>query len=253
MGEPLHIESRGAVRILRMDRPPANATGLPLRMALLAALHEAGADSGVGVLVLTGTGRFFSAGADIGELGTAENTMAPRLRDLCTALEASPKPVLAAINGYAYGGGCELALACASRIVAHGASIALPEVKLGLIPGAGGTQRLPKLVGRAAAREMILTGEPIDAARAVAIGLADRIAAEPFLEAAIEFSGQLLRRSDALKSAESTAGRAALRCIEASGHLSLAEGLRLEEELVNELIASPESKAKRAAFLAARK
>jgi len=250
MAEPLHVENHGAVRVLRMDRPPANATGLPLRRALQAALERAGADPGVGVLVLTGAGRFFSAGADIGELGTPENTMAPRLRDLCNSLEGSSKPVIAAINGYAYGGGCELALACAFRIVARGARIALPEVKLGLIPGAGGTQRLPKLVGRVAAREMILTGEPIDAARAVAIGLADSIAAEPILDSAIALAGQLLQRCDAPDSAARLAAR---RCIDASGHLSLTDGLRLEEELVNELITSPESKARRAAFLASRK
>lgn len=250
MAESLHIEDHGAVRVLRMDRPPANATGWALRLALQAALDEAGANPGVGMLVLTGTGRFFSAGADIAELGTPENTMAPRLRDLCNSFEASLKPVLAAINGFAYGGGCELALACASRIVAPDARIALPEVKLGLIPGAGGTQRLPKLVGRTAAREMILTGESIDAARAVAIGLADSMAADPLLESAIAFAGKMLQRRD---SPADPAGLAALRCIDASSHLSLADGLRLEEALVNELIASPESKAKRAAFLASRK
>src|SRR3954468_18368303 len=115
-----------------MDRPPANATGLSLRRALVDALRASEVDSRVTALVLIGTGRFFSAGADIGELGTPDNQAEPQLRDVIDALESHSKPIVAAINGIAYGGGLELALGCTRRLAQSGARLALPEVKLGL-------------------------------------------------------------------------------------------------------------------------
>ena len=176
--------------VLRFDRPPANATGLALRQALAYELGAAAGDKAVQALVLTGTGRFFSAGADIGELGTPDNQREPRIRTVIDALESSAKPIVAAINGIAFGGGLELALGCSHRVAAESARLALPEVKLGLIPGAGGTQRLPRLVGLAAAIELILGGEPVDAVRAREIGLVDAVLGEPFVENAAMFAAQ---------------------------------------------------------------
>jgi len=267
----------GPVLVLRFDRPPANATGLALRRALTQALDAATRDATVRALVLTGTGRFFSAGADIGELGTPDNQREPRIRSVIDALEASTKPIIAAINGIAFGGGLELALGCSHRVVAENARLALPEVKLGLIPGAGGTQRLPRLVGLTAAIELILGGEPIDAVRAREIGLVDAVLGEPFVENAAMFAaraatmaaGQSIRNrvcdpqnADKIMASardgiadtgpRGRAQRAALRCLEASIGSAFEEGMRLEYELVLELIASAEAKTLRQEFFASR-
>lgn len=275
--QPLGIEQAGRVRVLRMDRPPANATGLPLRGALAVALEAFAHDSAVDAAVLTGTGRFFSAGADIGELGTPDNQREPRIRTVIDALESSAKPIVAAINGIAYGGGLELALGCRHRVAAGDARLALPEIKLGLIPGAGGTQRLPRLVGLHAAIELILGGEPINATHAANIGLVDAVLGDPFLENAVTFAaqaattpaGEPLRRracgaadADAILALAGTgiagtgprgrAQRAALSCLQAALGKTFDEGMQLEYALVLELIASDEAKALRKEFFASR-
>ncbi|MGQ0510359.1 MAG: enoyl-CoA hydratase/isomerase family protein [Betaproteobacteria bacterium] len=253
MARPLHLDSVEGVAVLRMDRPPANATGLELRRVLASTLAALASDTAVRVVMLTGMGRFFCAGADIGELGTADNREPPQLRSLIDALEAFPKPLVAAINGIAYGGGLELALGCSHRVAARDARLALPEVKLGLIPGAGGTQRLPRLIGIGPALDMILGGEAVDAAGALSVGLVDAILEEPFGESALawcaDIAGRAVSRRTRRSVPDGPARVAALRCVVAAASGRFEDGLKLEEELVTALIASDESRALRRAFV----
>src|SRR5215475_5453534 len=146
----LHYEVRDGVAVLRLDNPPVNSLGLELRTELVAALGRAEIDPAVGAVVITGSGKGFSGGADIREFGTPKSYAPPHLPALLRATEDLAKPVIAALDGICMGGGLELALACHYRVATSRASLALPEVKLGLLPGAGGTQRLPRLIGVAA-------------------------------------------------------------------------------------------------------
>src|SRR5450631_3670002 len=154
----LSLEVSGAVAVLTLENPPVNSLGHELRQALVAALKRANADRGIGAIVLIGAGAGFSGGADIREFGTPKAVASPNLRSVISEIEDSAKPVVAAIGGVCMGGGLELALACHFRVGVPGARIALPEVKLGLLPGAGGTQRLPRLLGVEPALNMIVSG-----------------------------------------------------------------------------------------------
>ncbi len=178
----------GRIALIVMDNPPVNALKHELRAGLVAALTKAAADAAVTAVVLTGTGRFFSAGADITEFGQPRR--APSLIDVIAELDTLSKPVVAAVNGQALGGGCELALGCHWRLAAPSARLGLPEIKLGLLPGAGGTQRLPRLAGVARAVEIILSGNPVSAARALADGFVDAVPEGDLLEAALAFARQ---------------------------------------------------------------
>jgi enoyl-CoA hydratase/carnithine racemase len=151
----------GDVAVISMNNPPVNGLGHATRVGLTDGLAKANADAAVKAIVITGAGKAFSGGADIKEFGSPKALAEPNLLSVITAVENSAKPVVAAIHSVAMGGGLELALGCHYRIAAPGTSIALPEVKLGLIPGAGGTQRLPRVVGVEAALNMIVSGEPI--------------------------------------------------------------------------------------------
>ena len=159
MSDVVHGERRGAVAVITLDRPPVNALGQALRAALVARMEEAAADPEVKILVLVGRGRCFSGGADIREFNAPPKD--PHLRAVIEAAENCPKPVVAAIHGVAVGGGLELALGCHYRVGDASARLGQPEVKLGIPPGAGGTQRLPRLIGVAKALDMIVGGEPI--------------------------------------------------------------------------------------------
>ena len=161
-------EIHGHTAIVTMDHPPVNGLGAELRAGIMAALDRAVSDTAVRAVVLTGSDRAFSGGADVKEFGTPLATRAPDLRAVIDRLENSPKPVIAAIAGVCLGGGLELALAAHWRVARQDARIALPEVKLGLLPGAGGTQRLPRLVGLQTALQMIVSGDTV-----VATSLAD--------------------------------------------------------------------------------
>lgn len=179
--ENLTIERDGAVAVLTVTRPAVlNALNNRTIIELEAAVSRLTADDAVRVVILTGAGdKAFIAGADIRELAalnpvTAE-ALAARGHALCHALERMGKPVIAAVNGYALGGGCELAMACTLRIAADTARLGQPEIGLGLLPGYGGTQRLPRLVGAGRALEMTLTGDPVDAQEAWRIGLVNRV------------------------------------------------------------------------------
>jgi 3-hydroxyacyl-CoA dehydrogenase len=173
--EIVRIERHGNVAVVTIDNPPVNALGLALREPLGKALAVLRDDASVGAVVLTCAGRGFIAGADISEFGTAKSSQSPDINELCRMLETMPKPVVAAIHGAALGGGLEVALCCHHRIAAADASLGLPEVKLGLLPGAGGTVRLPRLVGPEKALSMIVSGVPVKAGEALAIGLVDAV------------------------------------------------------------------------------
>jgi len=172
----------GDVAVITLDNPPVNGLGLATRQGIVAGLEKAQADAAVKAIVLTGAGKAFSGGADIKEFGTPKALQDPNLLSVISALEQSTKPVVAAVHSVAMGGGLELSLGCHYRIAAPGAKIALPEVKLGLIPGAGGTQRLPRVLGVEAALNMIVSGEPVNSEMLAALPgqkLFDRMAASP--------------------------------------------------------------------------
>jgi 3-hydroxyacyl-CoA dehydrogenase len=193
----VRTERSGAVAVIEISNPPVNAASQAVRAGLVAALKEAAADPAISAIVLTGAGKTFVAGADIREFDGP--LLEPYLPDVCTAIEDSPKPVVAALNGAALGGGCELALAAHARIAAESAILGLPEVKLGLIPGAGGTQRLPRIVDAATAFEIASTGRNIKANDALKLGIVDAVVADASL------------RGEALQLAESLAGTAPRR------------------------------------------
>jgi enoyl-CoA hydratase/carnithine racemase len=187
----VRFEARGAVALVTLDRPKVNALSPDLIAELIAAIDEAG-DPAVRAVVVTGRPHF-AAGADItvfkeGMDGGGDATdLGVRLSQACEAIEALPKPVIAAVHGFALGGGLELAMACDFRFLADDARVGQPEVKLGIIPGAGGTQRLPRLVGIARARDMVYSGRMVDAPEALAMGLADRVVpSERLLDEALE-------------------------------------------------------------------
>src|SRR5215207_4143078 len=156
-----NCELRGDVAVITMDNPPVNGLGYETRRGIVDGLDKALADATVKAIVVTGAGKAFSGGADIREFGSPKAVAEPNLLSLIAAVEASPKPVVAALHGVAMGGGLELALGCHYRVAAPGCKIALPEVKIGLIPGAGGTQRLPRVLGLETALNMIVSGEPV--------------------------------------------------------------------------------------------
>ena len=181
------------VAIITLSNPPVNGLGLSTRLGFVDGLQKALADERVKAIVVTGAGKAFSGGADIKEFGSPKATQEPNLLSLIAALENSPKAVVAAVHSVAMGGGLELALGCHYRIAAPGCSVALPEVKIGLIPGAGGTQRLPRVLGVEVALNMIVSGEPIASERLAALPgqkLFDKMAtsAESLMDEAIEFA-----------------------------------------------------------------
>ncbi len=275
-----HYERRGEVAVLQIDNPPVNGLGHVTRKALLDGLERALDDAAVKVIVVTGTGSVFSGGADIREFNTPAALAEPNLLQLIDAVEGSPKPVIAAINGVCMGGGLELSLGCHYRIATPDASLGLPEVKIGLLPGAGGTQRLPRAVGADKALRMIVSGDPIPAADALKYGLIERVVTRDSFDGVMQFAGEVARRTgrprlrdrsaalpagtDAgayFATARAEVGKQArglpapLKCvdaIEASVALPFEEGMARERGYFIELVQSPESKALRHAFFAER-
>ena len=178
---------RGRIAVIAFQSPPVNSLGYALRVGLLAALDRAAADPAVDGIVLTGGNGTFSAGADIREFGSPEMIRGPSLWTLNTALDALPKPAVAAIEGMALGGGLEVSMSCHHRVALATARIGLPEVKLGLLPGAGGTQRLPRAVSKSKAMDMCLTARMMDAAEAERAGLVSRVvSADKLVDEALE-------------------------------------------------------------------
>ena len=218
-----------AVLLVCIDNPPVNALGQAVRAGLLAAIAQAEADAGVRAVLLYGQGKAFIAGADIREFG--KPPLAPYLPDVCQRIEACSKPVVAAIHGPALGGGLEIALAAHYRLALPAAKLGLPEVNLGLLPGSGGTQRAPRLMGAKAAAELMLSGQHISAKAALAAGLVDQLAdGADVLAAGLAYEQQLLaagaqpRRASALEVADKAQALLDLDALAAatekkSGHL----------------------------------
>jgi 3-hydroxyacyl-CoA dehydrogenase len=264
----------GEIAVVTVDNPPVNALKHEVRAGLAEALRQARDDAAVKAVVIACAGRTFFAGADITEFGKPPK--APGLHDVIAAIEALPKPAIAALHGTALGGGFELALACHFRVAAPGARVGLPEVKLGLLPGAGGTQRLPRLIGPEKALQLIVTGEPIAAPEALADGVIDEIVEGDLTAAAIAFARRVVAEGRPLKlvrdredklSAEGFAdaaealtrrlrGRdAPAACVEAVRNaivLPFEEGLKREGELFRKLVTGDQSKAQRHVFFAER-
>lgn len=184
----VHYEVRDDIALLTIDNPPVNPLSTGVRQGIFDGVHKALADDAVKAVVMTGKGRAFIAGADISEFGGPGNQQVASLADALAAMENSAKPVIAAINGTAFGGGLEVALCCDYRVAAPGAPVGLPEVKLGLLPGAGGTQRLPRLVGAEKALEFILSGDPALAPQALELGIVDAVIEGDIVDGAIEFA-----------------------------------------------------------------
>lgn len=256
---------------IRIDNPPVNALGHGLRVGLLQAITDAQQDSAVRAIVIVGSGKFFSAGADITEFG--KPIAEPSLSHLIDTIENSAKPVIAAINGMALGGGLEIALGCHYRLAVTSAKLGLPEVKLGLLPGAGGTQRLPRLIGAAAALDMIASGDSISASRAARLGLVDDVVeAGEIGTRAVTFAlshGEVrptrarnveaeegVFRGFAARNQRKIAGldapAACIEAVKAATELPFHEGQAKERALFERLVSSDQSKAFRHAFFAER-
>jgi 3-hydroxyacyl-CoA dehydrogenase len=273
---PLY-ESRDGVAIITLSNPPVNGLSLPVRRNLLSALDAAASDPDIVAVVLAGAGGVFSAGADIREFGSPNAFAAPMLPTLVGAVESSEKPIVAAIDALALGGGLELALAAHYRVVAPGAQVGLPEVKLGLLPGAGGTQRFPRAVGLETALNMIVSGQPARVEQLAGTRLFDRVIEGDLLSGAVTFAREVVTRGAPPKlrevpvdhpnpegfigfartavAAESKSLPAPLKCIdviEAAVKKPFEEGLRIERDAFVELMQTPQSKALRHAFFAAR-
>ncbi len=250
MGEPKDVVTWGpaapGIWRVTMASPPANALGGPLLDGLDAALDAAGAAGDVKVLVVTSAvGRFFAAGADIKHMsaidGASFAAYGDRMRAVNDRLAAAPFLSVAAVDGLALGGGLELAMAATLRVAGTRAKFGLPEVKLGLIPGAGGTQRLPRLVGRGRALDIMLTGRQVPAAEALAIGLADRLTDGDVADAALALAAEL-------GAASLPAQRAVVAAVDAAADLPLGDGLDFEAGQVQELFEHGEAAEGIAAF-----
>jgi len=273
-------EVRGDVAVITMNNPPVNGLGYETRRGLVDGLDRALGDAAVKAIVITGAGKAFSGGADIREFGSPKAIAEPNLLSVIRVLEASTKPIIAAVHSVAMGGGLELALGCHYRVAAPGTQVALPEVKIGLIPGAGGTQRLPRVLGVETALNMIVSGEPVKSellAKQPGQKLFDRIVDGDVVEAAMAYAREkaetrplpLVRdlkveyaNADAyFQFTRNTVGAMAknfpapLKCVDAvaaSTKMKFEDGMKYEREIFMALMVTPESKALRHVFMAER-
>jgi enoyl-CoA hydratase/carnithine racemase len=236
MGEFVSLTVADGVGTIRLDRPKMNALNVQVQEEIRAAAQQAAADDAVRAVVVWGGERVFAAGADIKEMADMSYSDMVRrsgpLQSALTAVAQIPKPVVAAVTGYALGGGCELALCADYRIAAQDAKLGQPEILLGVIPGAGGTQRLSRLVGPSKAKDIIFTGRFVDADEAVRIGLVDRVvpAAEVY-DTAVAWASQF-RNGAAL------ALRAAKEAIDSGLGVDLSTGLEIERQQFAALFAT---------------
>lgn len=242
------VETAGGVATIRIDRPPMNALDTEVQAGLAAAASEVTERDDVRAVVVYGGEKVFAAGADVKEMAEWDyRTMVLRsqaLQDSFTAIARIPKPTIAAVTGYALGGGLELALACDLRVCGDNAKLGLPEILLGIIPGAGGTQRLPRLVGVARAKDLILTGRFVDAQEALGIGLVDRVVApDDVYSASVELAERLAVGA-------SLAQRAALEAIDRGIETDLGTGLAIERSLFAGLFATEDRTVGMESFLA---
>jgi 3-hydroxyacyl-CoA dehydrogenase len=274
---PVKYENKDGVGVITIDNPPLNVLSREVRDGLMAAVRQAAGDGGASAVVFTGAGRNFTAGADITEFGAPFK--GADVNDICAAIDDLRKPAVAAMHGASVGGGLEIALACHYRVASKDARIGLPEVKLGLLPGGGGTQRLPRLAGAKAALDLIISGDPVSAAEARGAGFVDEIAEGDCLAAAIALAkakaplGEHPRTRDRNEKIEAERGspvfnerrgelkkrhpclHAPLRCVDAveiAFTLPFDEGLKRERELFHEALEDWQSKALIHAFFAER-
>jgi 3-hydroxyacyl-CoA dehydrogenase len=271
---PVSWRREGNVGVIVADNPPVNALGHAVREGLARTLGEALADDRVAAIVIACAGRTFFAGADITEFGKPPK--APALSEVIATIEGSPKPVVAALHGTALGGGFEVALGCHYRVAVASAQVGLPEVGLGIIPGAGGTQRLPRIVGIAAALDVIIGGKRLKATVAHELGIIDAVVEDPLTEAAIAFAADLVARNagpqptgaravtgsaDDVAAARTQYARRyrgynapfrAIDAVEATLTLPLDAGLKHERELFLACNATVEARALQHAFFAER-
>ena len=265
------------VAVITVDNPPVNALSPGVPGGIIDGLRQANSDSSISAVVLIGEGRGFIAGADIRYFSKPWPEGEPRLGGVIEGIETSSKPVVAAIHGHALGGGLELAMCCHYRVIVPQARVGQPEVKLGIPPGAGGTQRLPRLAGVKAALDMIVSGDPVTAQESVSLGICDQLVEKDLLEGALEFASkvgqaggphQLARdRKVVVEDAELFEAKrkqierrargmrtpyACIECVEAAVELPFDEGLAREREIFEVCVASDESKAMRHVFFAER-
>jgi len=276
----VNTEQRGRIAVLSLNNPPVNGLGFDIRSGLMAGIEAALGDDGVDGIVITGAGRMFSGGADITEFNTPKSSAEPFLTQVITAVENSSKPVVAAIHGVSAGGGLELPLGCHYRIASKGTRLGLPEVNLGILPGAGGTQRMPRLVGVEAALKLIVSGDLVPAEKAHALGFVDEVVDGDVVEAGVAAAERLaasgaLRRSgelddkvaqargkpeifEAFKTSIARRARgyeapyACIESIENAVNMPFAEGVAAEREIFKRCVESVQSKALRHAFFAER-
>lgn len=278
MSDAVTLERHGAIAVVRVNNPPVNALGIAVREGLQNSFEAAEADPEVKAIVLLCEGSTFMAGADIKEFGKPPKS--PSLPEVVASIEAGSKPSVAVIHGTALGGGLEVAVSCHYRIALKSAKVGLPEVKLGLLPGAGGTQRLPRLVGVAKALDMIVSGNPIGAVEAHELGIVDELIEGDLLAAGMAYADKLIaegkgarrtgERTDKLEGADNAGAVAAKRAelekkapglfspqrcvsaVEAAFTLPLEEGLKRERELFGECLVSPQRNALVHAFFSER-
>jgi 3-hydroxyacyl-CoA dehydrogenase len=278
MNQLVTLINQGPVAVITIDNPPVNALSPGVPEGLASSFATAIADPAVNAIVLIGGGNTFVAGADINEFAksiAAGKGGGPDLTPLLTSIENSPKPVVVAISGMALGGGLELAMACNYRVASPSASVGLPEANLGIIPGAGGTQRLPRIVGLAKAAELIVSGQIIKAPAALEIGLLDRLIEGGLLSGAVRFAEEISAvrpipkvsdrtvkpDADGLAAARALAAKTrrnqtapvmALEALEASATLPFVEGIRKERELSAKSLTTEQAGALIHAFIAER-
>ncbi|RZT91413.1 3-hydroxyacyl-CoA dehydrogenase NAD-binding domain-containing protein [Rivibacter subsaxonicus] len=274
------IEVRGNVALITMSNPPVNGLSLAVRQGVAAAIDQAMADPAVEAVVLTGAGKAFSGGADIREFGSPKAVAEPNLLSLISLIEGASKPVVAAVHSVCMGGGLELALGCHYRVAAPGTQVALPEVKLGLVPGAGGTQRLPRVIGVENALNMIVSGEPVKSEMLAMIPgqtLFQQIIDGDLIEGAIAYAKEVAAKRPLPKVRDAKASHPeadayfqfarntvkamaknfpapakCVDCVEASVSKRFDEGMVYEREVFTALMFTPECKALRHAFFGER-
>ncbi|HEY4863544.1 MAG TPA: 3-hydroxyacyl-CoA dehydrogenase NAD-binding domain-containing protein, partial [Xanthobacteraceae bacterium] len=279
MSGPVSMQRDGAVAVIVVDNPPVNALKHEVRAGMLENFTKAAADKSVEAIVLTGAGRTFMAGADITEFGKPMKP--PGLSEVTATIEKIQKPTIAAVHGTPLGGGLEVTLACHFRVAAPGTRLGLPEIKLGIIPGAGGTQLLPRLVGVEKGLAMILSGDPIPAKDALSAGLVDEIIEGDLVKGAVAFAKKVIAEKRPLKHVRDLddkialfrlnpdkfneavanvskksrgleAPLAAIEAVRAAITLPVDEGLKRERELFVKLVGGEQSKAQRYIFFAER-
>jgi len=247
MGELVLVEINQAVATIRLNRPPMNALGAELQSDLAAAVARVATDDEIRAVVLYGGQKLFAAGADIKEMSEASfaqmTQTSSRLQGALNAVAALSKPVVAAVTGYALGGGLELALCADFRVLGESAKVGQPEILLGLIPGAGGTQRLPRLIGPAKAKDLIFSGRFVDAQEALAIGIADKVVPDgQVYETACELAARFA-------AGPALALAAAKQAIDVGLDTDLATGLEYERASFTGLFATEDARTGMRSFL----